>query len=214
MDTVELGLVAPSGSDEVEGIGYLAGAELAGRALATRLHIEEPRQDAGDVDHAGGVVVNDETGSAKPAAHGLHGLIAERGIELVGGEDRVRDSGEHRPDEPARKGPAARVEHVSQWGAQLDFDHAGPCDVANDSAHDGAGGLGGANGPEPFGASGEDVGEVGQGLDVIDESRVGPLPAVVAGFGIVGLPAQFGSGGKQTMQVGGASNGGAGRCPQ
>ena len=103
-DDVEVAVAAAPAGDPFEGAGDRAGAELARRALAARLDPQEPRQHRGDLDHARRVVVDDEPGRAEPAADGLEVLVAERRVELVGGDDRVRHA---RDAPPGTTGPAA-----------------------------------------------------------------------------------------------------------
>ena len=64
-----------------EVVGDLARAELAGRALAARLDRQEPGEPVGGVDHARGVVVDDEPGRAHAAADRLETLVADGHIE-------------------------------------------------------------------------------------------------------------------------------------
>ncbi len=76
-------LMSPSvpvpGLDALEQLGDLGRAELAGRALAARLDGEELGEEAGHVDHAGAVVVDDEAGPAEAGAAGSEVLVGPPG---------------------------------------------------------------------------------------------------------------------------------------
>ena len=84
--------------------------------------------------------------------------------------------------------------------AQFDLADVGCDDVTDHRAHDGPGRLGGAHGAEPLGAASEDVGHVGEGLDVVDERRVRVVsPGSDRHRG--GFPAELGGAGEEALLV-------------
>ena len=102
---------APAGLDLVQAVGDLLAAELARRALAARLHVQEPRELERHLHHARGLVVDGVAGGAHPAADGGHGLVGHGRPQLVGGDHRVGHAREHGldrhgPDPAARRRPA------------------------------------------------------------------------------------------------------------
>ena len=77
-----------------------------------------------------------------------------------------------------RAGPADGLDDLAQRGAHLELGHAGPPPAAAHGADDGAGGLGRADLAEPGRPLGQDAGDVGEGLGVVDQRRGGRgLPA-------------------------------------
>ena len=116
-----LGLAADDpGQDVGDGEPVL----LAGGALAAGLHGQEAGHAGGDGGEVVGVGEDEEPGGAEARAGGLHRPIAERGVELVAGEERVGH-----PDRTAwigRPGPADGLDDLRQRGAHLELGDAGP----------------------------------------------------------------------------------------
>ena len=97
-------------------------ADLARRALPARLDVQEPRQLVGDVDHAGGVVVDDEAGGPHSAADRREALVTQRDGEVGLGDDRVGHAREHCLDAAAGPDAAADgVDHRAERRPQLDL---------------------------------------------------------------------------------------------
>src|SRR4051794_20866279 len=88
-------VLAGTALDLRQSIRYLARAEFARRTLTARLDVEEPRKHAGDFDHAGAVVVDDEAPRPHSTVDRLKPLVAHRGVELAPGHDPVRHAREH-----------------------------------------------------------------------------------------------------------------------
>jgi hypothetical protein len=200
-DPCKLGPTALPGGDPVKGLGDLSGAELARNALPAGLDIEEAGEHPRDLDHAGGVVVDDEAGSPEAGAGRLHVLVAEPGADLLPGQHRVGHSGQDGPDAASSQRPAAVVEHLAELSTELHLDDVGPSDISHDGAYDRARRLAGAHGAEPPGSLGENVRDVGQRLDVVDKGGIGVVGAEVALLGVVGLPAQLGDRSEEAVQV-------------
>src|SRR5581483_11509635 len=93
--------------DAGEDVGDGQAVLLAGRALAAGLG----GQEAGHAGRGGGEVVGlreeQETGGAEAGAGRLHGLVADRGVEPVAGQERVGHAGQHGLDRPAWRNQAA-----------------------------------------------------------------------------------------------------------
>ena len=98
-------------------------------------------------------------------------------------------------------------EEVGEARAHLDLDHDGAGDVADDGGHDRAGRGGRPHGPEPLRPPGQDPGDVGQRLGVVDQRRVRFVGAAVARFVRRRDPPHLGSGGEQAVEVGGQQAG-------
>ena len=88
--------------------------------------------------------------------------------------------GEHTLDLAAGAGSAGDLfDDVADRGAELELCVAGASDVAYDGEHHGARRVPGPQRPVPLGAVGQYVGHCGEGLDVVDDRRVGRLTASV-----------------------------------
>ncbi len=154
----------------------LGGADPAGDALAARLLAAEVHEVLGDVDHAGGVVHDDHAARAHERAHGGERLVVDRHVEELGGDAAARRAaGLDRLERPAVDDPAADVEDdLAQRRAHRDLYQAGVDDPAGEGEDLGALALLGADAGEPVAAVADDRGDVGEGLDVVDERRTAP----------------------------------------
>ena len=139
-------VVADAGLESLKVLSDCARTKFAGRALTARFNGQKPGEAVGGVDHASGVVVDDETGRAHRAADSAEPLVTDRDVKVGGLDDSVRDAGEHSLDRSSRADTAAHgVDDGSQRRSHLHLADIGRNDVANDGGHDRAGRFGGAH---------------------------------------------------------------------
>ena len=149
------------------------GALAAGGALPARLVVVEARRAQGQLGDRDRVVGDDDRPRAEHRARLGHRLEAVGEVELGRGQDRRRGAArEPRLDlAPVGRAAGEPVDQLPGGDPELDLVVAGPLDAARDRDDLGAGRLLGAEPLEPLGAVGDDVGHVGQGLDVVDQGR-------------------------------------------
>ena len=203
VDALEARVGAASGRDVVERARDRAGTELARRALPARLDEQEPREHGRDVDHARGVVVDDEPRRAEPAARAGERLERERTCRAAPrsaprSSRREAPRGSYGPVEALR----SIVEHLAQRRAALDLDDARPARrrrrpctrpfpatsaVPNDRYQS-----------APFASTCATLASVST---LLTDVGFDSWPARVSGFGFVRLPAELRRGREQAVHV-------------
>ncbi len=149
---------------------HLARAEAARDAFSARLVLGEGHEIAREVDHAGGVVHDDEAARAHDGTCLCQRLVVDRQVHQFRRDAAAgRAAGLRRLEAPAAGDPAADpVHHVAQRHAHRDFDQTGAAHLARDGEGLGAAALLGAVSGEPVRTFAQNSGQIGEGFDVID----------------------------------------------
>ncbi len=163
-------------TDAVEDLEHALGAEPAGDALAAALLLGEVEEEARQVDHAGLVVDDDHAAGADDGAGGGEALVVDRGVEQSGRHAAARGTAElHGLELAAVLDAAADVEDdVAQGRAHRHLDEAAVDELAGEREGLGAAARLDAQGSVRLGAVGDDPGDVGERLDVVDVGRLAP----------------------------------------
>ena len=145
----------------------------ARRALPARLVVVEAGRAQRQVRDRDRVVGDDDRARAQHRAGLGHRLEGVRQVELVLGQHRRRGAaGKPGLHPPALGGAAGEAEdELARRDPQLDLVVARPLHAPGDRDHLGPRRLLGAEALEPVGAVVDDVGEVGERLDVVDQRR-------------------------------------------
>ena len=177
-DDVEVHRGRLAGDHPLEHLHRPVGALAARGALPARLVVVEARRAQRQLGDRDRVVGDDDRPRAEHRARVGHRLEAVGEVELGRGQDRRRGAAREPCLDLAPVGRAAGepVDQLAGGDPELDLVVAGPLHAARDRDDLGAGRLLGAEPLEPLGAVGDDVGHVGQRLDVVDQGR----PAVEA----------------------------------
>ena len=112
-------------------------------------------------------------GRPQPAADVDQAFVADRRLQIGPGEHGVGEAGQDRLHVPTL-GQATGVDRdqLDQRGAHRDLDDDRTHDVAHHRAHHRPRRVLRPDRAVPLGAQGQDVGDAGQGLDVVDQRRV------------------------------------------
>ena len=196
------GAVFDDGGEVAEGVEVVHGAgavgdfleefaeafvtDAAGAALTAAFFAGELEIELGDGRHARGFVHDDHTAGAHHGACSDEAVVVDLGVEVLGSEAAAGGTaGLHGFELAAVLDAAADlVDDLTQGDAHGDLDQTHVVDLAGQSEHLGSGRLLGTDGAEPVGAFGDDDGDVGEGLDVVD---VGGLVHIAAHSGERGL---------------------------
>ena len=183
-DDVEVHRGGVAAGDPLEHLHRPVRPLAAGCALAARLVVVEARRAQRHVGDRDAVVGDDDRARAQHRAGLRHRLEAVGEVEVVGGQHRGGGAARiERLHLAALLGTAGEVEDdLARRDPQLDLVVARPPDAARDRDDLGPRGLLGAEALEPLGAVGDDVGDVGEGLDVVDQGRA-PVEALDRGEG-------------------------------
>ena len=128
----------------------------------------------------GAVVEHEEPRGAESRAGTGHGLVGERCVQLLSGEQCVRDAGQHSGDPAAAARSAADdLDRFAQRGTERHLADAVVLHRAADRHDNRAGRSFGTDGSEPVRALREDRRQVRHRLEVVDERR----RQLVAAFG-------------------------------
>ena len=162
--------------DLVEIVQKLASADAAGRALAAALIDREVEIELGDVDHAVGLVHDDQAAGTHDRADLGEVLVVDRSIEELGRNDAARRTARlGRLELVAATDAAADVEDdLAQGRTHRNFDKAGVVDLARKSEDLGTLRSLGTDLAEPLGALVDDDGDVGERFDVVNDRRAAP----------------------------------------
>ena len=175
-ESLDVGLFAAPFADAVEDFQHPLCAHAAGNALAARFLADELDEVAGDVDHATGFVHDDQPARAHDRAEFGERLVVQADVEVMLGDAAAGGAADLRGLELlARRGPPANVvDQVAQGHADGDFHEAGVLDRPGQGEDLGALALFRAEGGVPRPAAEEDRGDVGVGLDVVQQRRLAP----------------------------------------
>ena len=162
--------------DLVEIVEKLAAADTAGRALTAALVDREVEVELGDIDHAVGLVHDDQAAGTHDRADLREVLVVDRSVEELGRNDTARRTARlSRLELVATADAAADIEDdFAERRTHGNFDEAGVVDLAGKSEDlCTLRGLG-ADLAEPLGALVDDDGNVGERFDVVDDRRTAP----------------------------------------
>ena len=157
-------------------------ADTAGRALAAALLAGELKIELGDGGHAAGLVHDDHTARAHHRAGSHEAVVVDSGVEVLGSEAATGGATGLDGLELASVLDAATnlVDNLTEGNTHGNLNKTDVVDLACQSEHFGSFGLLSSNAAEPCGTLGDDDGDVGEGLDVVD---VGGLAHVAADGG-------------------------------
>ena len=162
--------------DLVEVVQKLASADAAGRALAAALIDREVEIELGDVDHAVGLVHDDQAAGTHDRADLGEILVVDRSVEELGRNDAARRTARLSSLElVAAADAAADIEDdFAERRTHGNFDKTGVVDLTGKSEDLGTLRSLGTDLAEPLGALVDDYGNVGERFDVVDDRRAAP----------------------------------------
>jgi len=174
-----------------EKINHFLRAHAAGDALATGFVAIELDGGESHIEHAGGVVANDDGAGTEHRAGNGEGFEIEANVDHGGGEIAGgRAGGRERFELAAGEDATGTIEDDFAHGnAEGNFEDAGAIDVSGDTDEFEAAGTVGAGGYVPVDAAGENLRDVGESLDVVDgggllkETGLAGEGGLVAGLG-------------------------------
>ena len=187
-EQVKVGHGAFSRADAGKDVEHLRGTGAAGNAFAAGLGHAELDEEAGDVDHAGGIVHDDHAAGAHHGADFDEGVVADADVEQFSGEATAGGAaGLHGLEGVAVGYTAANAfNDVAELDAHGDFDEAGVGDFAGEGEDLGALAAFRAHAREPRAAFADDGRDIGEGFNVVDEGGLAPESAD-RGIGRTGL---------------------------
>ena len=155
---------------------HLRRAGAAGNALAAGLGHAELDEEAGHVDHAGGVVHDDHAAGAHDGADLHEGVVADAEVQHLGGNAAAGGTaGLHRLEGVSAGYAAADdLDDLAQLDAHGHFDQAGVGDFAGEGEDLGAFASLRAHVGKPLAAVADDGRDVGVGFDVVDAAWACP----------------------------------------
>ena len=160
----------------IEVVEKLTTADTAGRALTAALIDREVEVELGDIDHAVGLVHNDQAAGTHDRADLGEVLVVDRSVEELGRNDTARRAARLSGLELVTAADtAADIEDdFTERRTHGNFDKTGVVDLTGKSEDLGTlRGLG-TDLAEPLGALVDDDGDVGERFDVVDDRRAAP----------------------------------------
>ncbi|OPZ97152.1 MAG: hypothetical protein BWY71_01708 [Planctomycetes bacterium ADurb.Bin412] len=171
-----IGVVLPAAraGNGLENLEHPLGALAAGNALPTAFRLDKFHEEFGQIDHAGIFIEDDQPAGTHNSANGLYRLVVNFDIQTVFGDAATGRSADLYAFAAFAIGNSAAdiIDHLLEGSSHRDFDQAGTFDHAGEGEDFGAFAGFGAHGTEPIGAAFDNQGQVGQGLDVVDNGRL------------------------------------------
>ena len=160
----------------IEVVEKLTTADTAGRALTAALIDREVEVELGDIDHAVGLVHNDQAAGTHNRADLGEVLVVDRGVEELGRNDTARRTARLSGLELVTAADAAAdiEDDFAERRAHGNFDKAGVVDLTGKSEDLGTLRSLGTDLAEPLGALVDDNGDIGERFDVVDDRRAAP----------------------------------------
>ena len=139
-EALDVALLALTVADALHDLEHPLGADAARRALAAALFLRELEEEAGDVDHAGVLVHDDDAAGAHDGAELLQGGVVDGHVEVLLGDAAAGRTAELRGlvRLAARDAAADLVDELAELHADRDLDEAGVLHVAAEREHLGA----------------------------------------------------------------------------
>ena len=173
-EPVDVLAAAGAGDDAIDDPVHPAHAVAARRALAARLVVVEADQHLEQAHHARPLGDDHHPAGAQArAGRDEAGVVERQRRDLGGGQHLGRDAAGDDALEllAAEHAAAVLVQELRERVAVLDLVDAGPLHVARDRDQLRSRALRRADAVEGRGAVADDAGDVGQGLDVVDDGR-------------------------------------------
>ncbi len=145
-------------------------ADTAGRAFTAALLAGELEVELGDGRHARGLVHDNHTARTHHRAGSHEAVVVDSGVEVLSGEAAAgRTTGLDGLELTAVLDATTNlIYNLTEGDAHGDFDEADVVNLACESEDLGALRFLSSDAAEPCGALGDDDGDVGEGLDVVD----------------------------------------------
>ena len=158
--------------DLVEHLVKTLGAHPAGGTFAAGLVHGEFEEEFGNVHHTGVLVHDDQSAGAHHGADGDQVVVVDGHVHMLSGNAAAGGTAGLSRFEFLAVGDAAAdlFDDLPEGGAHGDFHQAGVLDLAAQSEDLGAFGLLGSHGGEPVRTLQDDLGDVGVGFHVIQDS--------------------------------------------
>ena len=160
----------------IEVVEKLTTADTAGRALTAALIDREVEVELGDIDHAVGLVHNDQAAGTHDRADLGEVLVVDRSVEELGRNNTARRTARLSSLKlVAAADAAADIEDdFAERRAHGNFDKTGVVDLTGKSEDLGTLRSLGTDLAEPLGALVDDDGDIGERFDVVDARRAAP----------------------------------------
>src|ERR1035437_8536139 len=162
-------------SDAAQDVVHLDRARAAGNAFAAGFLHAELHEEAGHVHHARGFVHDDQAAGTHDGADARQRVVIHRHIqELLRDAAAGGAAGLRRLESAVRNAASYIEEDLSQGSPHGHVDEARVDDLAGQREHLGSLTAGGPDGREPLAAAFDDGGDVGEGLDIINQGGRAP----------------------------------------
>ncbi len=177
---VDVLVLAVALADAVENLEHPLGADSARRTFPARLLLHELQEESGDVHHTGGIIHDDKTARAHNGAELLEGGVVEGNVEVLPGHAPSGGTTDLGRLEGFVVFDAAAyvVYEFPEGGADGHLHEAGITNGPGKGKHLGALAVLGTDTRVGLGALGENRGDVGVGLDVVENGWLAPQALV------------------------------------